>query len=97
MPEHAELLLTRRADPQQCLNRGVHAEELVIARDRLDQTTGSLGVRDKVLYHVEKPVGSTGSPDDSLQLDPASRARHVDLFPLAEVLPRRERRANPSL
>ena len=53
VPEHAEPLVACRPDPVQVLDRGVDAQQLVVAGHDLDQAARSLDVGDEVLDQVE--------------------------------------------
>lgn len=55
VPEDAELLPLGGADPLEGLQRGVHAEVLVVARERLDEATRLLVVGDEALNEIEQP------------------------------------------
>src|SRR5919108_3726576 len=94
VPKDAELLIARRANPLERLHRRVYAEILVVTRERLDETAGLLAVRDEAFDEIEQARRLARAANCSLELD-AAAFPFVDPLPLAELLPRRERRAEP--
>ena len=97
VPEHAEALLAGGPDPVEVLDGGVDAEVLVVAGDDLDRPARPFHVGDEVLDQVEQLVLRARPPDGGLEGDDAPVAVGVDDLPVAEELPRRERRADLGL
>ena len=74
VPEDAELLIARRANPLERLHRRVYAEVLVVTRERLDEAAGLLAVRDEALDEIEQARRLARSPNRGLELDAATRS-----------------------
>ena len=88
VPEHPEPAVALLGFPDG-VDGVVHAEELVVLGQGLDQTARHLHVGDKICQQVQNPVGGTRRPQGRFERHEALFTLVVDLLPLGEVLPPR--------
>ena len=92
VPEDAEPARRASLGSRSARDRGIDAENLVVLGEDLDQAARALEICDEVLDHVEQPRRLAERADRRFQRDHAGLGFIVDPLPLAESLPRRERR-----
>ena len=97
LPEHAAAPVAQLAGFQHRGDGVVHAEELVVLAENLDQPGLVLGEQREVLHQIEQARRVAGAAQHHLQRHAARLVLALDALPLEEALPIRRERADAAV